>query len=162
MDNLLCNISWLVIWKNIEITWKCNDTIDLLLFWNFKIYKVSAPKINDNSINCDWWRIVYLDKWPKIWEKVNFLIWKNNKYTYSIISDSRRTDGTFDIWLHWNFDIWLEDMIPKELQVCKSNIISKEDMLNLQKYSLIFWMIVIFLITIILLKKITKNPKKFS
>ena len=142
-----CETSWII--KKIEIKESdvCTDDIKIYISWNSWKNIINSTKTTQNECVFDWIWIIYSDKTiPKVWDKVNFLI---NKDNYSILSDKKNIDWTYNL-LSWNNNKY-------NIESCPSN----SNFLEFYKDYLIVWTWIIFLtvLWIIVLKRFRKNRK---
>ena len=134
-----CEISWII--KKIEIKEYdvCTDNVKIYVSWDIWKYIINSIKTTQNECVFDWIWIIYSDKTlPKVWDKVNFLI---NKDNYSILSDKKNIDWTYYI-LSWND-------VKYNLETCKPNwnfLEFNKDIIFSILYSLIFLVIVLVII----------------
>lgn len=158
-----CTFSWTITETKIEETWKCLDNVELYISWDNGGFNINIKKIPDWEPLCssDWiWAIYGKYAFPKIWDKVDFLIWKwnnNNWFEYVLLSDKKVWEWTYKLisWtdLEWNFEI----CEPNYKLIIWNIWIETENIKYVKMGSLFLWIIVLLFIIIILFKKYLKN-----
>jgi hypothetical protein len=159
-----CIFSWSIVKVETKSIWECIETKTLNISWDKGKFKIDIQKILTDSF-CEYdliWTL-YGETTPKVWDKVDFLIWKwwnnPNNFEFTLLSDEK-------VW-EWEYKLISWDTSTWNFEICKPNYIFVEDKSKniefLQILCLILWIVVLILISIIIIllkKHFIKPPRK--